>query len=240
MRYVVPTKDRPGNLAMALAAITVDINAYDELVLYDDGERPAMADYGVRFALDIATQRGAKVVIQRGKPKGIAAARVKMLREAEQGPQSLLMMVDDDIILAPKATTRMLKVLDDEPDAQYVVPVIRLANNEAGVSGFTQTTLGRAPHQQYAIDEATPKRINGGAWTCAILLDLDRFDAHEAITRIESGPQVVEDYRLTAPMVGYLQPRAWTWHCMTGEQGDRGWETRALEYLREETSRGRT
>lgn len=233
MRVAVPTKDRPGNLSLALLSTAQWLTKDDELWLYDDGDRPATADYATRFALDLAVQRGAGVVIKRGKPLGIAAARAHILQDAIDAVLDDLLMVDDDVIVSKDCKKKLLLTLSEHEDAEYVVPVIALANNEAGVAGFANTG-DNAPHPQYVLCAKGTKLIEGGAWTCAVLFDLYRFDAQEAVERLLNGPKVVEDYTLTAPMRGYVNREAVAWHCMTPEQGSRSWETLALEELRKQ------
>lgn len=234
MRVAVPTKDRSGNLAVALTALAQSLRPNDELFLYDDGDRPATADYATRFALDMALRSGVSVRIVRGIAQGIAAARVNILMDALRDDTQSLLMVDDDIILSSSGVTKLYRVFDDYPDAQYSVPVIALANNEAGVTGFTKTSSRDASHQQYVLGAKGAIRMDGGAWTCAILLNLDRTDLSGAISRLAHGPKVVEDYALTVPLIGYVQQEATVWHIMSNEQGERGWESLALEELRKQ------
>lgn len=232
MRIAIPTKDRPGNVAFSVLSAAQNLEPGDELIIYDDGNRPAGSDYSFRFALDVAVQRGVNAEVRRGKPHGIRDARIKMLNDALGEGVLDFMMLDDDIVIEHFTLSRMLHTFDDHADAEYVVPVIALANNEAGVQGFGKTSLQDATHQQYVLGATGTERIRGGAWTCATWLRMDRFDVPGAIQRLAEGPPVVEDYALTAPMVGYVTFRAQVWHCMTPDQGARGWETMALEYLR--------
>jgi hypothetical protein len=178
-------------------------------------------------------RRGASVVVKRGKSLGIAAARARILQDAIDAVLDDLLMVDDDVIVSKDCKKKLLLTLSEYEDAEYAVPVIALANNEAGVSGFANTG-DNASHPQYVLGANGTKPIQGGAWTCAILFDLYRFDAQEAVLRLLNGPKVVEDYTLTAPMRGYVNQEAVVWHCMTPEQGSRSWESLALEELRKQ------
>lgn len=235
MRIVIPTKDRPGNVALAIQALALQVEPDDEIVLYDDGERPACTDYGTRFALDIATIRGAQVYVKRGFAQGIHMARSEMLADAQKAGVKQLFMVDDDIVLEPGGLNQLRRDIET-PDAQYFVPVIALANNEAGAKGY-DPVVGSTRHQQWDLTRVDTERIHGGAWTCAILLDLERIDVKKAINDLVTGPSVVEDYTLTVDLVGYIDYSVTVWHCMTSDQGDRGWEGRALAELRRMISR---
>lgn len=229
IRVAIPTKDRPGNVSLAIMGVSQHLGPRDELFLYDDGDRPATSDYGTRFALDIATQRGAKVIVIRGKAQGIAKARASILRDAQRDGVSCLRMVDDDIVVPLKAWLNVWGTLIAN-DADYAVPTVRLANNEAGISGFGKAS--KEIDQQFVIGGRGNERVTGGAWTCDIAMNLGKFDVKAAIQRLENGPPVVEDYVLTAPLNGYVTYDSEVWHCMSPEQGERAWNSAALAYLR--------
>lgn len=234
-RVAIPTKDRAGNVALAITNVAMHLKPGDELVLYDDGHRPATADYATRFALDIATQLGASVEVKRGKPAGIAAARAKILKDAHRDRVQYLRMVDDDIILTEAAWKKVWQTLTDVKDAQYAVPIIGLSNNEAGVERFGDVPEDSAVHlQQFVLNGSGVHRIKGGAWTCDIAMDLYTFDVQQAIFDLTNGPKVVEDFVLTAPLTGYVDRSALVWHVMSDAQGQRAWNSLALQYLRQQ------
>lgn len=235
-RIAIPTRDRPGNLSLAIMGVALHLSPDDELYLYDDGDRPAVSDYGTRFALDIATQRGAKVTVVRGKPHGIAKARAKILDDAMSDEVRYLRMVDDDIVIPQWAWINVWSVLGSNVDAQFVVPTVRLGNNEAGIDGFGKENAD----PQFRIGGRGVAKLHGGAWTCDIALDLSRFDVAAAIQRLRSGPPVVEDYVLTAPLTGYVTYDSEVWHCMSPDQGERAWNSAALAYLRKSLSTAET
>ena len=236
-RVCIPTRDRPGNISLAIMGVALHLYPDDELFLYDDGDRPATSDYGVRFALDIATQRGVKVTIVRGKPHGIAKARAKILSDAMSDGVRYLRMVDDDIVIPQWAWINVWNVLGSNADAQFVVPTIRLANNEAGIEKFGQVAESTSVHDaQFVIGGRGVAKLHGGAWTCDVAFDLSRFDVSAAISRLENGPPVVEDYVLTAPLTGYVTYDSEVWHCMSPDQGERAWNGAALAYLRKSLS----
>lgn len=236
-RVAIPTKDRPGNVSLAIMGLALHLSPDDELYLYDDGDRPATSDYGVRFGLDIATQRGAKVVVVRGTPHGIAKARAKILEEAKRDGVKWLRMVDDDIVVPLKAWYNVWDMLGATLFASYVVPTIRLANNEAGIEKFGQVTEATSIHDMQFVTGATGiARMPGGAWTCDIAMDLARFDVDAAVKRLREGPPVVEDYILTAPLTGYVTYDSEVWHCMSPDQGERAWNSAALAYMRKSLS----
>ena len=231
----VPTKDRPGNVALALTALALELPEDSTLALYDDGHRPATADYATRFALDLAVQRGVNVEVKRGKPQGINQARANMLVDAGTRGFEQLWMVDDDIVSPQGSLLKLQQVLKAIPEAQYSVPVIGLANNEAGVDRFGEVDEATSTHnQQFVLNGKGLHPIVGGAWTCSILFDLKRIDAIECAQRLRAGPKVVEDYQLTQPLKGYVDRSLIAWHCMTPEQGDRNWHSYALAWVREQ------
>ncbi len=233
MRVAIPTKDRPGNLAACLTTLAVSLVPGDELFLYDDGDRPGTADYGTRFALDLALQRGVSVVIKRGKPNGIKAARVQILKDARHDGTVQLLMVDDDIIVDSTVIRQLTDALLDAPKIAYAVPVVALANNEAFVSNFSNTGPS-AEHQQFQLDGKGVVAVKYGAWTCAILLQLNRFDLDETISHLELGPEVVEDYQLTTPLPGVVHLESVVWHVMSRERPSNDWDSLALEELRKQ------
>lgn len=236
-RTAIPTKDRPGNVSLAIMSVALNLGPDDELFLYDDGDRPASSDYGVRFALDIAVQRGASVVIRRGKANGIGKARALMLEDALSDNMRLLRMVDDDVVMPTSAWESVWHLLSIVRTAQYVVPSIALANNEAGIEGFGKIGRATGSHdQQFVLGKTGHSDVVGGAWTNDIALDLTRFDVQSAIDRLRSGPPVVEDYVLTAPLRGLICHDATIWHCMSPDQGERAWNSAALAYLRKSLS----
>lgn len=233
VRIAIPTKDRPGNVALAVSNAAMQLRSGDDLVLYDDGHRPASSDYATRFGLDIALQLGASVEIKRGKPAGIAFARAKILKDALADDIRFLFMIDDDILITQSVYKAMLDVLHTKPEAQYAVPIIGLANNEAGVERFGDVPEATSTHnQQFVLNGSGIHRIQGGAWTCAILMDLHSFDVEKSISSLINGPSVVEDYVLTNPLIGYVDRSALCWHVMTPDQGLRDWNGKALAYLR--------
>lgn len=236
LRVAIPTKDRPGNVSLAIASVAQLLRPVDTLVLYDDGHRPATADYATRFALDIALQLGARVEVIRGKPQGIHMARVHMLRDAaEDIVHTRFLMVDDDILMNRHALKSMHKVLDNDDTLDYSVPIIGLSNNEANVERFGDVSEATSTHnQQFVLNGSGVHRIEGGAWTCAIMFDMQRFNPYSAISRLENGPSVVEDYVLTRPLNGAVDRSALVWHVMSPEQGLRDWNGRALAYLRKQ------
>jgi len=237
IRVAIPTKDRPGNVSLAIASVALHLGDGDELFLYDDGDRPATSDYGTRFALDIATQRGVRVVVKRGKAYGISKARAKILRDAQKDGVEWLRMVDDDIVIPADAWKAVWEALVTEAESQYVVPTIALANNEAGIEKFGQVLESTSVHdQQFVMGKSGNSRVSGGAWTCDIAMDLINIDLDAAIIRLLAGPPVVEDYVLTAPLVGFVCYDATVWHCMSPDQGERAWNSAALAYLRKSLS----
>ncbi len=239
VRVAIPTKDRPGNLALAISSVGTLLGPSDTLVLYDDGDRPATSDYGTRFALDIALQRGARVEVIRGKPQGIAKARARILKDAFSDRVRLLRMVDDDIVVTPTAWERVWRLLN-LPDAQYGVPTIRLSNNEAGIEKFGKVPEATSVHDsQFVLGGTGIHRMPGGAWTCDIALDLYKFDVEKSISDLVLGPPVVEDYVLTSPLIGYVDYEAEVWHCMSPDQGERAWNSAALSYLRGQLGKAR-
>jgi len=242
IRAVNVTKDRPGSFPLSCSALGLALSAGDELWVYDDGHRPASADYAGRFALDLAMQRDVSVVVKRGKPQGVHLARARALEEAKRDRVEILVMVDDDI-LVPEHTLASLEQaahtsfkFDGSKPAwvQYTVPVIGLANNEAGVERFGEVADENRQHeQQFVLDGSGTRAVRGGAWTCCIVLNLGRFDVDEAVSRLRTGPSVVEDYVLTQPLRGIVKREALVWHVMSPEQGLRDWNGKALAYLRE-------
>lgn len=237
VRVAVPTKDRSGSVGTALTCIGLQLEEGDELVLYDDGDRPSSADYLTRFALDMAMVRGANVIVKRGIPQGIGVARARMLEDAARDGVVYLVMVDDDAMLPAQTIPRLLNLFDDYPDAQYSCTVHALANNEAGVSRFGEVDEATSTHdQQFVLHGSGVRKIQGGAWTTTIALALERFDVLAAAKRLRAGPKVVEDYVLTHPLVGYVDRSLLVWHAMSPAQGLRDWDGKALAYLREQLS----
>jgi glycosyltransferase involved in cell wall biosynthesis len=234
LRVAIPTKDRQGNVALAISSVALHLGRADELFLYDDGDRPAISDYGTRFALDIALQRGARVEVIRGKPQGIAKARARILKDAFSDRVQYLRMIDDDIVVPASAWDRVWRALGI-PGAQYAVPTIRLANNEAGIEGFGKVKESSSVHDsQFVLGGTGVHRMPGGAWTCDIALNLYKFDVEKSISDLSMGPPVVEDYVLTAPLIGYVDYEAEVWHCMSPDQGERAWNSEALAFLRKQ------
>lgn len=233
VRTAVPTLDRPGSLPLCLLTLALHLPSDSELVIYDAGTVAASREYGTRFALDLAVKRGLRVTIEKTGRTGIHMARAQMLRDAQAAGIARLLMVDDDIIL-PATEFSKLQVALDKSSIVYAVPVIRLANNEAGVGEYDDPDPTKPENQQYVVGRSGTKLVVGAAWTCAILFDLRRFDVPAAIERLVNGPPVVEDYTLTQSLEGEIVQHAEVWHCMTPDQGDRGWEGRALAYMRQQ------
>ena len=234
IRLVMPTKDRPGSVGAALTCVALALEAGDELVLYDDGHRPATADYLARFALDLALQKGVAVAVKRGKPQGVHKVRANMLEDANLAGTAYLVMVDDDTMVTRSLLRRLVGMLEEDRSLQYAVPLIGLANNEAGLERFGDDSSVSATHaQQYEADGVGTKQIDGGAWTCAIALAMDRLDSGLLASQLRSGPSVVEDYVLTSKLHGAVDRGLIAWHAMTPAQGPRDWNGKALAYLRD-------
>lgn len=241
LRVVIPTKDRSGSVSLATLALALDLPAGTDLHIYDDGLRSCVTDYGMRFALDLATERGVKVQVRRGRALGIHVARSRILFDAADEYVRELFMVDDDVIVPAGGIQKLRerlgqphKVLGSEELAQYVVGVAGLANNETGVIG---SSSGGMPHQQrferYSEDELHRyERMEGGAWTMCIGIAMGCVDAYDLARKLADGPGVAEDFVLTRGLVGLLDRSMLVWHCASPDQGSRDWDGRALAYLR--------
>ena len=83
---IIPTRERPGYLAVALASVAPQaLRTGAELIVVDDGALAANAELAERF--------GARYV-SLGEPRGLNAARNAGLRAAEG---ELLAFIDDDV-----------------------------------------------------------------------------------------------------------------------------------------------
>src|ERR1035441_8758827 len=83
---IIPTRERPGYLAVALASVAPQAQRSGaELIVVDDGALPANSELAERF--------GARYV-SLGEPRGLNAARNAGLQAAEG---ELLAFIDDDV-----------------------------------------------------------------------------------------------------------------------------------------------
>lgn len=235
MLVSIPTRDRPDSLALALVGLISGLEKRSEVRIYDDGDSQALAHAGVRFGLDVLTRLDHAVEIRRGKALGIKAARARMLSEAASTRHSYFVMLDDDVIVQPDTLTQLLDGLGHNDPVQYAVPVVRLANNEAGIEQFE-----RSHEPEWNIQNRTITWVptGKGSWTCCIAMDLSRIDMDQAITSVIEGPQVAEDYALTAPLLGMVIGSAHVWHAMGPDQGARAWNSLALMELRKQVGGG--
>lgn len=103
LSVIIPTRDRPGVLRLALAALeqqTLSGQAF-EVLLVDDGSGPAALREirALRPALGLH-------LIEKGEPGGLSSARNL---GAAQASGRLLLFLDDDVVLAPEALAEHLR-----------------------------------------------------------------------------------------------------------------------------------
>jgi GT2 family glycosyltransferase len=104
---IVPTRDRPGYLEVALASIAPQAAASGaELIVVDDGSHPATRAHAERF--------GARYVLN-PRAAGLNAARNA---GAEQAAGDLLIYVDDDVKARDEWLASFLRAASEHPDRE--------------------------------------------------------------------------------------------------------------------------
>ncbi|MEW9549888.1 glycosyltransferase family 2 protein [Nonomuraea sp. NPDC050783] len=108
---LVPTKDRPGALAVTLAGLAAQDTAGFRVVVSDQSARPAGEDPLVAAALRILAHRGSPVELLRHVPaRGLAEQRQFLL---EQAGRRFALYLDDDVWLEPGALGTLAGALDE-------------------------------------------------------------------------------------------------------------------------------
>jgi len=146
---VVPTRDRPGDLARLLRALAAQETGCDfEVVVVDDGSEPpvSVSDFDGELSLRVVRRGGG----------GPAAARNA---GAAEGRGSYLLFTDDDTEVAPTWVKSACDFLDAHPD-------------HVGVEGPV-TSPPFDPLYEHSLENDEP----GAYWTCNIAYRRETFRA---------------------------------------------------------------
>ncbi|MCK2213868.1 glycosyltransferase [Actinomadura sp. ATCC 31491] len=154
---LVPTKDRPGALAVTLAGLAAQSVTGFRVVVSDQSDTPVDADPLVAAAVRILEHRRSPVELLRHvPPRGLAEQRQFLLERARRRHALYL---DDDVWLEPDALATMTGALDELG---------------CGFVGYALHGLSyredRRPHELTAYEEWTgqvrPERVrrDGPAW----------------------------------------------------------------------------
>jgi hypothetical protein len=129
----IPTIGREETLPMVLMALAHQTKLPMGIVLLDEAKKPVSENYCVNQALDVLSLKGCSVKILRSRRKeGIGAARLKL---AEESSTSLMLMVDDDVVLEPTCAAELLEVVDKAP-GRWAVPTCQLVSAGLGLDGY--------------------------------------------------------------------------------------------------------
>ena len=108
---LVPTRDRPGALAVTLAGLAGQSAPPTRVIVADQSSRPARDDPLVAAMVRVLEQHGARVEIhERATRRGMAEQRSFLL---EQSTAATVLTLDDDVWLEPWALATMQRALQD-------------------------------------------------------------------------------------------------------------------------------
>ncbi|WP_246475655.1 glycosyltransferase family 2 protein [Brevibacterium renqingii] len=102
---LIPTCDRPTELAVTLSGLAAQLDASFDVVISDQSQQPVADERGVRAMIDLLHAQGRHVDVDRNLPRrGMAQQRhhLVMLSSAEH-----LLCLDDDVWLEPGTLARM-------------------------------------------------------------------------------------------------------------------------------------
>jgi glycosyltransferase involved in cell wall biosynthesis len=170
---VVPTRDRPELLQIALASIE-DQRLPLELVVVDEASSSPVSS-------DILPRGVSGTVIRHEHPRGPAAARNSGVRA---GSAPFVAFLDDDDHWLPDKLARCLEAFDRHPDVGLVIHRMRFAGTDTQGSG----TLRRVPNGVQRMLRQQPPHVD------AILV---RREVHDAVQFDEAFPAAADlDYML--------------------------------------------
>ena len=131
---VIPTRDRPAYLQVALASVAPQAREADaEVLVVDDGEDPATAEIARRHGAQIVRPHGAGLNAARNA--GITAAR-----------GDLIVLIDDDVEAPPGWLASLLDgIADDAPTATCSADRSALGSRAAGRAPADASRLRSRP-----------------------------------------------------------------------------------------------
>ncbi|RBP65447.1 glycosyl transferase family 2 [Brevibacterium sanguinis] len=108
---LIPTCDRPTELAVTLSGLAAQTDADLGVVISDQSSQPVADHTGVAPMLTLLTAQGRSVRVERNLPRrGMAQQRQRLL-DLSEAPRVLYL--DDDVWLEPGTIARMLTALED-------------------------------------------------------------------------------------------------------------------------------
>ena len=123
---IVPTRDRAGMLADALASLEAQTRRPDEIIVVDDGSTDDTDAVLERFGPALRILRTPGVGPSAARNAGLAAAR-----------GSLVHFLDSDDTLAPEAYAALGALLDAVPETDLALGRLRVAILPGGTAGHT-------------------------------------------------------------------------------------------------------
>ena len=109
---LIPTIDRPQELAVTLAGLASQSHADIRVVVADQGRRPAHAGAAIATLRRLIEARGGQVEWHCREPRhGIAEQRDFLLNRATA---EKVLLIDDDIFMEPWVVAELERVLDEE------------------------------------------------------------------------------------------------------------------------------
>jgi glycosyltransferase involved in cell wall biosynthesis len=200
---VVPTRDRPEQLARCLATVRAALRDGDELVVVDSAStmRAEVAEAGNRFA---------DVVLRADRP-GVDRARNLGWRTARH---EVVLFTDDDVIVDPGWAAAFAAVVDQHPDVGFVTGRIDVPPGQPFPR--REIALKRETEPQ-VFDRRSVVNLGHGASMAsrrAVLEQVGGWDeALGAGGHFRSAPEVdLFDRILAAGWVGRYEPTALAFH----------------------------
>jgi GT2 family glycosyltransferase len=189
---LVPTKNRPDELAVALRSIFVQTVLPRQIVIVDQS-----ADDRSRIALDhemekagVAAERISLVYVYEPQIAGTAAARNRLM---ELGEADILLFVDDDAELERQFIDELLAVYEEWPEVDGVSGIITNYSVAARRFRLWASVFARGPFH----DERQPIYWNADRLRRSAPLPVSKFTGAAMSFRADVARRALFDERLT-------------------------------------------
>jgi glycosyltransferase involved in cell wall biosynthesis len=135
---VIPTIGREETLPMVLMSLVHQTNTPIEVVILDEAKKPVSENYCVNQALDVLSLMGVRIKVLRNRRKqGIGAARLDLAQEARN---PFVLMLDDDVVLAPSCAEELINALIRK-STPWAVPTCVLVPANFAADGYRDTPV---------------------------------------------------------------------------------------------------
>jgi glycosyltransferase involved in cell wall biosynthesis len=192
---IVPTKNRPHDLALAMQSLVAQTRLPDEIIVVDQSEDGG-SELSVKALLDAAALKGVRLELRYVRDPAIVGANAARNVGMRMAKSEIVALIEDDIVLERFALERLLQAYERYPEllgmsgaiTNYGPPsrAFRLFDRIFTLGAFTDD---RQPLywgcDDYGADEVVPITQMGGlmTWRASAIVDL-AFDETPKALRV--------------------------------------------------------